>query len=104
MVVTRRDDMGDPLPIVAIDIERVGSSCHVDAVAAIEIAQIDEHPPRQRCEFLLSGPLGGPLDAFTVGGTADEYVRLCLGGSIGRVELQSGLAYLAHLLMPDPNL
>ena len=45
-----------------------------------------------------------PSDAFTVGGTADEYVRLCLGGSIGRVELQSGLAYLAHLLMPDPDL
>ncbi|MCR4265184.1 PLP-dependent aminotransferase family protein [Nitratireductor sp. ZSWI3] len=44
-----------------------------------------------------------PSDAFTVGGTPDEYVRLCLGGSIGRAELQAGLAYLAHLLLPDPD-
>ncbi|WP_196259171.1 PLP-dependent aminotransferase family protein [Pelagibacterium limicola] len=44
-----------------------------------------------------------PSDAFTVGGTADECVRVCLGGSIGRTELQGGLAYLAHLLMPEPN-
>lgn len=41
-----------------------------------------------------------PSDAFTISGEADEYVRVCLGGSIGRERLQSSLHYMAHLLTP----
>lgn len=41
-----------------------------------------------------------PSDTFTVNGKADEYVRLCLGGTINRDRLQSSLHYMAHLLMP----
>ena len=41
-----------------------------------------------------------PSDAFTIGGNADEHVRLCLGGTVDRDRLQSSLHYLSHLLMP----
>ncbi|MCV6546059.1 MAG: PLP-dependent aminotransferase family protein [Cohaesibacter sp.] len=41
-----------------------------------------------------------PSDAFTINGQADEYVRVCLGGSIDRERLQSNLHYMAHLLSP----
>ncbi len=39
-----------------------------------------------------------PSDAFTVLGPPDEHVRVCLGGSIRREELRSGLMYLANTL------
>jgi DNA-binding transcriptional MocR family regulator len=42
-----------------------------------------------------------PSDAFTVGGTPDEHVRICLGGSITRDALQSGLLFLSHAMVPD---
>lgn len=45
-----------------------------------------------------------PSDAFTVSGEVDEHVRLCLGGSIGRAELETSLHYMAHLLMPNAYL
>ncbi|WP_445678782.1 aminotransferase-like domain-containing protein [Radicibacter daui] len=45
-----------------------------------------------------------PSDAFTVGGPPDEHVRLCLGGSAERAQLETSLNYLAHMLMPDAYL
>ena len=39
-----------------------------------------------------------PSDAFTVLGPPDEHVRVCLGGSIRREGLRSGLKYLANTL------
>ncbi|WP_149139715.1 PLP-dependent aminotransferase family protein [Gemmobacter caeruleus] len=39
-----------------------------------------------------------PSDAFTVLGPPDEHVRICLGGSISRVGLNNGLAFLANSL------
>ncbi|AZL61454.1 PLP-dependent aminotransferase family protein (plasmid) [Tabrizicola piscis] len=39
-----------------------------------------------------------PSDAFTVLGAADERVRVCLGGSITRAGLRSGLSFLANSL------
>jgi DNA-binding transcriptional MocR family regulator len=42
-----------------------------------------------------------PSDAFTIHGPADEHVRICLGGSITREALQSGLLFLSHAMEPD---
>ena len=42
-----------------------------------------------------------PSDAFTVGGVPDEHVRVCLGGSITREALRSGLLFLSHALAAD---
>lgn len=39
-----------------------------------------------------------PSDAFTVLGTPDEHVRICLGGPITREGLRSGLSFLANSL------
>lgn len=39
-----------------------------------------------------------PSDAFTVGGTPDEHLRVCIGGAIGREELRTGLLFLASTL------
>ncbi len=39
-----------------------------------------------------------PSEAFTVGGTPSEHVRICLGGSIGREALQSGILFMSHAL------
>ena len=39
-----------------------------------------------------------PSDAFTVTGPPDEYVRVCLGGSIQRENLRAGLEFLSHAL------
>lgn len=39
-----------------------------------------------------------PSDAFTVTGPPDEYVRVCLGGSIQRENLRAGLQFLSHAL------
>jgi DNA-binding transcriptional MocR family regulator len=39
-----------------------------------------------------------PSDAFTVGGSPSEHVRVCLGGSIGREALRSGLLFMSHTL------
>ncbi len=39
-----------------------------------------------------------PSDAFTVLGTPDEHVRVCLGGIITRDELRAGLLFLANSL------
>lgn len=42
-----------------------------------------------------------PSDAFTVLGPPDEHARVCLGGSIRREGLRSGLMYLANTLNGD---
>lgn len=42
-----------------------------------------------------------PSDAFTIEGPPDEHVRICLGGSIPRDALQSGLQFLSHILVPS---
>lgn len=42
-----------------------------------------------------------PSDAFTVGGTPDEHLRICLGGSITRETLKSGLNFLSHAMEPE---
>ena len=42
-----------------------------------------------------------PSDAFTIDGVPDEHVRICLGGSITREALQSGLRFLSHAMVPD---
>lgn len=39
-----------------------------------------------------------PSDAFTVLGTPDEHVRVCLGGVIQREELRAGLLFMANSL------
>lgn len=39
-----------------------------------------------------------PSDAFTVEGTPGEYLRVCIGGAIGRDELRAGLLFLASTL------
>lgn len=39
-----------------------------------------------------------PSDAFTVSGTADEKLRVCLGGSISRETLRENLCFLASAL------
>jgi DNA-binding transcriptional MocR family regulator len=39
-----------------------------------------------------------PSDAFTVLGTPDEHVRVCLGGIIKRDELRAGLLFMANSL------
>ncbi|MFK0335177.1 hypothetical protein ACIQUB_29110 [Rhizobium sp. NPDC090275] len=39
-----------------------------------------------------------PSDAFTVMGTPDEHVRVCLGGVIQREELRAGLLFMANSL------
>ncbi|MFN4155825.1 MAG: PLP-dependent aminotransferase family protein [Paracoccaceae bacterium] len=39
-----------------------------------------------------------PSDAFTVLGTPDEHIRICLGGSITREGLRHGLSFLANTL------
>jgi DNA-binding transcriptional MocR family regulator len=39
-----------------------------------------------------------PSDAFTVLGTPDEHVRVCLGGTVKREELQAGLLFMANTL------
>lgn len=39
-----------------------------------------------------------PSDAFTVGGEADEHVRVCLGGAISRNNLQASLLFMANTL------
>ncbi len=39
-----------------------------------------------------------PSDAFTVLGTPDEHVRVCLGGIIQREELRAGLLFMANSL------
>lgn len=43
-------------------------------------------------------------DAFTVQGNAPEAVRVCLGGPISRVALETGLEYMAHALDEEPAL
>jgi DNA-binding transcriptional MocR family regulator len=43
-------------------------------------------------------------DAFTVYGNALEAVRVCLGGPISRVGLETGLEYMAHALEEEPAL
>jgi DNA-binding transcriptional MocR family regulator len=42
-----------------------------------------------------------PSDAFTIAGPPDEHVRICLGGSLSRDALQSGLLFLSHAMAPD---
>ncbi|MEM1128977.1 MAG: PLP-dependent aminotransferase family protein [Pseudomonadota bacterium] len=42
-----------------------------------------------------------PSDAFTVTGTPDEHVRICLGGAISREDLRDGLYFLSHALLPQ---
>jgi len=42
-------------------------------------------------------------DAFTVEGEPAEAVRVCLGGPIDRVQLQSGLEFIAHGLSGPPE-
>lgn len=39
-----------------------------------------------------------PSDAFTVLGTPDEHVRICLGGVINREQLRAGLLFMANSL------
>lgn len=39
-----------------------------------------------------------PSDAFTVLGTPDEHVRVCLGGVINREQLRAGLLFMANSL------
>lgn len=39
-----------------------------------------------------------PLDAFTVPGAPVDHVRICLGGSITREGLRSGLSFFAGSL------
>ncbi|KIQ04189.1 GntR family transcriptional regulator [Agrobacterium tumefaciens] len=39
-----------------------------------------------------------PSDAFTVLGAPDEHVRVCLGGTVSREELQAGLSFMANTL------
>jgi DNA-binding transcriptional MocR family regulator len=39
-----------------------------------------------------------PSDAFTILGTPDEHVRVCLGGIIKRDELRAGLLFMANSL------
>lgn len=41
-------------------------------------------------------------DAFTVGGTPIEAVRVCLGGPAERATIQSALEYMAHALEESP--
>lgn len=43
-------------------------------------------------------------DAFTVSGTPEEAVRICLGGSIAKERLQGVLEYLAHALEGSPEM
>lgn len=42
-----------------------------------------------------------PSDAFTVSGAPDEHLRICLGGSITREGLRSGLSFLGSSLNED---
>lgn len=42
-----------------------------------------------------------PSDTFTVTGTPDEHVRVCLGGAITREELEAGLFFLSQTMMAD---
>jgi DNA-binding transcriptional MocR family regulator len=42
-----------------------------------------------------------PSDAFTIQGPPDEHVRICLGGSISREALHSGLLFLSQAMVPD---
>ncbi len=42
-----------------------------------------------------------PSDAFTVSGPPDEHLRICLGGSITRERLRSGLSFLGSSLNED---
>jgi DNA-binding transcriptional MocR family regulator len=44
-----------------------------------------------------------PSDVFTVQGPPDEYVRVCLGGSIDREALKAGLLFLSHALSQDAS-
>ncbi|CAH0342700.1 hypothetical protein RHI9324_04429 [Rhizobium sp. CECT 9324] len=43
-------------------------------------------------------------DAFTVDGPAEEAVRVCLGGPIGRAKLQGALEFMGHALEGPPEL
>ncbi|WP_226573469.1 aminotransferase-like domain-containing protein [Acuticoccus sediminis] len=43
-----------------------------------------------------------PSDAFTVDGPPDERLRVCLGGSITREALHTGLYHLADAMVPAP--
>lgn len=43
-----------------------------------------------------------PSDAFTVEGTPDEHLRVCIGGAIDRDALRSGLLFLASMLSAEP--
>ncbi|ODN69968.1 PLP-dependent aminotransferase family protein [Methylobrevis pamukkalensis] len=43
-------------------------------------------------------------DAFTVGDTPPEAVRVCLGGPAGREEIRSALDFMAHALEESPEM
>ena len=43
-------------------------------------------------------------DAFTVEGTPEEAVRICLGGPIAREELRNALEFMAHALEGTPEM
>jgi DNA-binding transcriptional MocR family regulator len=42
-------------------------------------------------------------DAFTVSGTPQEALRICLGGPISRASLAGALEYVAHALRETPE-
>ncbi len=43
-------------------------------------------------------------DAFTVDGTPEEAVRVCLGGSITREKLKGALEFMGHALEGSPEM
>lgn len=51
-----------------------------------------------------SGIAAVASDAFTVAGPPQEFVRICLGGPIGRERLREGLAFMAHSLAGRPEM
>ncbi|WP_118135658.1 PLP-dependent aminotransferase family protein [Oceanicella sp. SM1341] len=65
------------------------------------------HLPKGSGRADLMGRMAGrhvglmPSDVFTVSGAPDEHVRVCLGGSITREELQRGLLFMANSLQQE---
>jgi len=51
-----------------------------------------------------SGIAAVASDAFTAAGPPQEFVRICLGGPIGRERLREGLAFMAHSLAGRPEM
>jgi DNA-binding transcriptional MocR family regulator len=43
-------------------------------------------------------------DAFTIDGTAEEAVRVCLGGPLSRPQVQTALEFMAHALEGPPEM